>query len=115
MYKDETHIEYGKDLKPQTSGHKHTYAPVKDLVEQEPHGVYLTPKETPSSHGPVVAPPTPTRLIERYKPLVLPLIFQPLPAGLTNKLPLFYGENSKITAERHVQNLEDLLELYEIE
>ena len=34
--------------------------------------------------------------------------------GLTDKLPLFDGENKKTTAEQHVQNLEDLLNLYEI-
>ena len=88
---------------------------MKDLVEQEPHGISLTPKETSSSHGPLVALPTPTKVIEIYKTLVLPLIFQPLPAGLTNKLPLFDGENKEITTEQHVQKLEDLLDSYEIE
>ena len=107
VYKDETHIGYGKDLRPQSSDHEQTYTPVKNLVEQEAHVVSPTPKEASSSHEPIVIPPTPTKVIERYKPLVLPLIFQPLPSEIINQLPLFDGENKGTTAEEHVQNLED--------
>ena len=115
VYKDEIHIDYGRDIKPQSSDHMQTNPYVKSLVKQEPHVVFLTPKEASSSHEPIVALPTPTKVIGRYKPLVLPLIFQPLPAELINKLPSFNEENSKITADQHVQKLEDVLELYEIE
>ena len=115
VYKDETHLEYGKDIKSHSSDHQQTCTPVKDLVEQEPHGVSLTPKETSRSHGPIVAPPTPTKVIERYNPLVLPLVFQPLPLELINQLPLFDGERKRATTEEHMKNLEDLLDLYEIE
>ena len=87
---------------------------MKNLVEQDAHVVSPTLKEASSIHEPIVTPPTPTKVIQRYKPLVLPLIFQPLPTRLTNKLPLFDGENAKITTEQHVQNLQDLLNLYEI-
>ena len=115
MYKDETHIEYGKELRPQFSDHEQTYTPVKNLVGQEPHVISPTPKEASNNHEPPITLPTPTKVIERYKPLVLPLIFQPLPTELIDKLPLFNEENSKITADQHVQKLEDVLELYEIE
>lgn len=115
VYKNETHNECGKDLKPQSSDHKRTRAPVKNLVEQEAHVVSPTLKEASSSHEPIVTPPTSTKVIERYKPLVLPHIFQPLPSELINQLPHFDGENKGASAEEHVQNLEDLLELYEIE
>ena len=88
---------------------------MKELVEQEPHVVSPTPKEVSSRHEPHVALPTPTKVIERYKPLVFPLIFQPLLTELTNQLPLFNRENKGVTTVEHVQNLEDLLDLYEIE
>jgi hypothetical protein len=51
----------------------------------------------------------------RYKPLELPPILHDLPVNYINNLPRFDGENEKITAEKHVQNLEDFLDLYEVE
>ena len=115
VYKDETHDEYGRDLKPQSSNCEQTCTPVKNLVEQEAHVVSPTLQKASSSHEPIVTSPTPTKVIERYKPLVLPLFFHPLPTELINQLPHFDGENKGSSAEEHVQNLEDLLELYEIE
>ena len=115
VYKDETHDEYGKDLKPQSADREQTCTPVKKLVEQEAHVVSPILQEASSSHEPIVTPPTPTKVIERYKPLVLPLFFQPLPAELISQLPHFDGENKGSSAEEHVKNLEYLIELYEIE
>ena len=42
VYKDETHNEYGKDLKLQSLDHEQTCTPVKNLVEQEVR-LYLPP------------------------------------------------------------------------
>jgi hypothetical protein len=45
----------------------------------------------------------------------LPPILHDLPVNYINNLPRFDGENEKITAEKHIQNLEDFLDLYEVE
>jgi hypothetical protein len=45
----------------------------------------------------------------------LPPILHDLPVNYINNLPRFDGENEKITAEMHIQNLEDFLDLYEVE
>jgi len=45
----------------------------------------------------------------------LPPILHDLLVNYINNLPRFDGENGKITIERHIQNLEDFLELYEVE
>jgi hypothetical protein len=45
----------------------------------------------------------------------LPPILHDLPVNYINNLPRFDGENGKITAEKHIQNLEDFLDLYEVE
>jgi hypothetical protein len=45
----------------------------------------------------------------------LPPILHDLPVNYINNLPRFDGENVKITAEKHIQNLEDFLDLYEVE
>jgi hypothetical protein len=34
---------------------------------------------------------------------------------IANNLPRFDGENVKITTEKHIQNLEDFLDLFEVE
>jgi hypothetical protein len=38
-----------------------------------------------------------------------------LPANYNNNLPKFDGENVKITVEKHIQSLEDFLDLFEVE
>ena len=45
----------------------------------------------------------------------MPPILQDLPVNYINNLPRFDGENANITAEKHIQNLEDFLDLYEVE
>jgi hypothetical protein len=52
---------------------------------------------------------------DRYQPLDFPPILHDLPVNYINNLPRFDGENGKITAEKHIQNLEDFLDLYEVE
>jgi hypothetical protein len=52
---------------------------------------------------------------DQYKPLDLPPFLHDLPVNYINNLPRFDGENGKITAEKHIQNLEDFLDLYEVE
>ena len=45
----------------------------------------------------------------------MPPILHDLPVSYINNLPRFDGENGKIAAEKHIQNLEDFLDLYEVE
>jgi hypothetical protein len=52
---------------------------------------------------------------DRYKPLDLPPILHDLPANYSNNLPRFDGENVNITTEKHIQSLEDFLDLFEVE
>ena len=87
---------------------------MENLVKNEPHATFPTLAETSNNHKYLFTLPISTNVLERYKPMVLPPIFQALPANLQNKLPRFDGESSKVTAEEHIQNLENLLEIFEI-
>jgi hypothetical protein len=64
---------------------------------------------------PLASSPVLAKVPDRYKPLDLPPILHDLPVNYINNLPRFDGENEKITAEKHVQNLEYFLDLYEVE
>jgi hypothetical protein len=64
---------------------------------------------------PLVSSPVLAKIPDRYKPLDLPPILHDLPVNYIDNLPRFDGENAKITAEKHMQNLEDFLDLYEVE
>ena len=126
-YIDDIYTDHWKYLKPQKdepqiADLEQNYTsvptpdtPVEDLVKHEPHSTFPTLSETWNSHKSLFALPIPTKLSERYKPLIFPPILQALPANLANKLPRFDGEDSKVTAEEHIQNLENLLDLFEIE
>jgi hypothetical protein len=52
---------------------------------------------------------------DRYKPLYLPPILHDLPVNYINNLPRFDVENANITVEKHIQSLEDFLDLFELE
>jgi hypothetical protein len=69
----------------------------------------------PACYKPLALPPIPEKIPDRYKPLDLPPILHDLPVNYINNLPRFDGENVKITAEKHIQSLEDFLDLYEVE
>ena len=124
---DEIYIYHWKDLKPrkakpQILDHDQSYtpmltpdSPVEDLVKHEPHATFPPLAETSNILKSLFTLPIPTKVLEIYKPLIFPRIFQALPANLANKLPRFDGESSKVTAEENIQNLENLLDLYEIE
>jgi hypothetical protein len=51
----------------------------------------------------------------RYKPLVLHPILHDFPANYFQDLPRFDGEHGNITAEKHIQGLENFLDLFEVE
>ena len=125
-YTDEIYIDHWKNLKPQKvepqiADHEKTYtpmptlnSPIEDLVKHEPHATFPDLAKTSNNHKSLFNLTISTKVPEIYKPLILPPIFQALPANLANKLPRFDGESSKVTAEEHIQNLENLLDLFEI-
>jgi hypothetical protein len=71
--------------------------------------------EIPDSYKPFTLPPIPVKVPDRYKPLFLPPFLHDLPANYSNNIPRFDGENVNIPAEKHIQNFEDFLDLYEVE
>jgi hypothetical protein len=63
----------------------------------------------------LVHTPTPVKIPDRYKPLVLPPILHDFPANYYKYLPRFDGEYGNITAEKHIQGFEHFLDLFEVE
>jgi hypothetical protein len=93
----------------------HTPISVDSPVRRKPRALSPTIVEIPVSYKPLALPPIPAKIPDRYKPLDLPPILHDLPANYSNNLPRFDGENVKITAEKHIQSLEDFLDLFEVE
>lgn len=69
----------------------------------------------PSCYKRLALSPIPDKIPNKYKPIDLPPILHDLPVNYINNLPRFDGENVKITVEKHIQSLEDFLDLYEVE
>jgi hypothetical protein len=90
-------------------------APVETLVRHKPPALSPTPAKPLDVCKPLASSPVLAKIPDRYKPLDLPPILHDLPVNYINNLPRFDGENEKITAEKHIQNLEDFLDLYEVE
>jgi hypothetical protein len=88
--------------------YEHTHAPVHIL--DAPVEILVMDGCNPLASSLVLA-----KFPDRYKPLDLPPILHDLPDNYINNLPRFDGENGKITAKKHIQNLEDFLDLYEVE
>lgn len=89
-------------------------------LEQQPSNVvedHHTAKEEPKIEPSLlihVHTPVPRKVPDRYKPLILPPVLNPLPANHLEHLPRFYGENG-ITALKHIQVFEDYLNIFEVE
>lgn len=64
---------------------------------------------------PVVHTPTPCKIPNRYKPLVLPYVLHDFPQNYDLYLPRFDGESKNVNAEQHVQNFESFLDLFEVD
>jgi hypothetical protein len=90
-------------------------APVETLVRHKPPALSPTLAKPLDGCKPLASSPVLAKVPDRYKPLDLPPILHDLPVNYINNLPRFDGENGKITAEKHIQNLEDFLDLYEVE
>jgi hypothetical protein len=137
-YFDHQSIDESQDVIPTTVEYVHAHTPVhipeapeETLVRHkppalsptpaEPLDVYKPPASSPTlvksldGSTPLVTSPVLAKVPDRYKPLDLPPILHDLPVNYIDNLPRFDGENAKITAEKHMQNLEDFLDLYEVE
>ena len=58
--------------------------------------------------------PVPRKVPDRYKPLILPPMLNPLPKDHPEYLPRFDGENG-VTAQKHIQAFEDYLNIFEVD
>jgi hypothetical protein len=84
-------------------------------VRHKPPALSPTLAKIQDGCKPLASPPIPAKIPDRYKPLHLPPFLHDLPVNYINNLPRFDGENVKITVEKHIQNLEDFLDLFEVE
>ena len=72
-------------------------------------------QETKTDSILVVHTPTPCKIPDRYKPLVLPSVLHAFPKNYDLYLPMFDGESKNVNAEQHVQNFESFLDLFEFD
>jgi hypothetical protein len=73
------------------------------------------PHETKADVSPLVVDPTPSKIQHRYGPLKLPHILHDFPPKHYKYLPLFDVEPIDITAEKHIQDFEHFIDLFEID
>jgi hypothetical protein len=88
---------------------------VESLVRHKPPALSPTLAKPLDGCKPLSSSPALAKFLDRYQPLYFPPILHDLPVNYINNLPRFDGENGKIIAEKHIQNLEDFLDLYEVE
>ena len=62
----------------------------------------------------LVHTPTPFKILDRYKPLLLPPILHDIPANYYKYIPRFDGEYGNITAEKHIHGFEHFIDLFEV-
>jgi len=73
------------------------------------------PQETKTDNILAVHTPTPCKILDRYKPLVLPSVLHAFPKNYDLYLPRFDDECKNVNAEQHVQNFESFLDLFEVD
>jgi hypothetical protein len=89
--------------------------PVEIPVRHEPRTLPPALAKAPDDYKPFTLPLVPVKVPDIYKPLFLPPILHDLPTHYSSNMPRFDGENVRITAEKHIQNIEDFLDLFEVE
>jgi hypothetical protein len=90
-------------------------ASVESLVRHKPHALSPTLAKPLDVCKPLSSSPMLAKIPDRYQPLDLPPILHDLLVNYINNLPRFDGDKANITAKKHIQNLEDFLDLYEVE
>ena len=73
------------------------------------------PQESKADSTPSLHIPIPCKILDRYKPLILPPISHAFLKNHYLYLSRFDGECDNITIERHVLNFESFLDLFEVD
>jgi hypothetical protein len=122
VYIDHLQIDEPQEIRSPIVDYVHTHTPVRIpdalvevLVRHKPSSLSPTLAKALDGCKSLSSPLVPTKIHDRYKPLDFPPILHDFPANYTNNLPRFDGENAIITVEKHIQNLEDFLDLFEVE
>ena len=99
-----------------------TKFPYKFYLGQDPssesyddHLQLDVPQEIKTNPTASVHTPTPRKIPDRYKPLILPPILHLFLEKYYKYLPRFDGEYGNITAEKHIQSFENFLDLFEVD
>jgi hypothetical protein len=79
------------------------------------HNQVDEPHETKPDIPPLVLDPTSSKTQHRYRPLKLPQVLHYFPPKHYKYLPVFDGEPDVISAEKHIQGFEHVIELFEID
>lgn len=87
----------------------HTAKEETDIKANHAILVHIEPIQPVHVHTPV-----PRKVPDRYKPLVLPPVLNPLAKNHPDYLPRFDGENG-ITAQKHIEAFKDYLNIFEVE
>ena len=95
----------------------HTFELDQDLSSKfcDDHLQIDEPQKTKTDSIPVVHTPTPFKIPDRYKPLILPSVLHAFPKNYDLYLPRFDGECKNVKPEQHVQNFESFLDLFEVD
>jgi len=109
-----------KDPRPAVDSFPLKIVNTKDLhafeLDQDPFSEFCDePQATKSDSIPAVHTPTPCKIPDRYKPLVLPSVLHAFPKNYDLYLPRFDSECKNVNAEQHVQNFENFLDLFEVD
>jgi hypothetical protein len=87
-------------------------------LPSEPYGDHSQvdePHEIKANIKPPILDPTPSKIHKRYKPLKLPHILHNFPPKHYKYLLVFDGECNPITTEKHIQDFEHFIDLFEID
>jgi hypothetical protein len=79
------------------------------------HSQIDEPHETKADVSPLILDPTPSKIQHRYSPLKSPHILHNFPPKHYKYLHVFDGEPNATTAEKHIQEFEHFIDLFEID
>jgi hypothetical protein len=79
------------------------------------HNQVDEPHETKVDISPHVLDPTPSKTQHRYRPLKLPHVLHDFPLKYYEYLPVFDGELGTIATEKHLQEFDHFIDLFEID
>lgn len=79
-----------------------------------------TPPHTPHTAATPTPPTTPRlnpprAMVARFTPLALPQQLHDMPADYQSKIPIFDGTPQSVSAQQHIERMEDCCDLHEID